>query len=118
LSKAEATYWTRYPATARRGGAAGKGKARRSVSRWLALAVVVGTMAILCVAVNFRAFLEMNRQATENRRLKTEIQQLSSASVSLQEEVKNLNGDPKTIEREARKIGMGRPNEKILVPMN
>lgn len=75
-------------------------------------------MSILCVAVNLRAFLEMNRQSLENQRLNSEIEELTTVSVSLQEEIKNLKGDPKTIEKEARKIGMGRPNEKILVPMN
>jgi cell division protein FtsB len=84
----------------------------------MGLLVVVGMMSILCVAVNLRAFLEMNRQSIENQKLNSEIEQLTSVSVSLQEEIKNLKGDSRTIEKEARKIGMGRPNEKILVPMN
>lgn len=82
------------------------------------LAVAAGMMSVLCIAVNLRAFMEMNRQSLENRKLNSEIEQLSSVNVTLQEEIKNLKGDPKTIEREARKIGMSRPNEKILVPMN
>ncbi|REJ79151.1 MAG: septum formation initiator family protein [Acidobacteria bacterium] len=84
----------------------------------MALGVVIGTMTILCLAVNIRAFVEMNRQSIENQKLNTEIKQLNSTNLVLEEEIKNLKGDPKTIEREARKIGMSRPNEKILVPMN
>ena len=89
-----------------------------SVTRWMALGVVIGTMTILCLAVNIRAFVEMNRQSIENQKLNTEIKQLNSTNLVLEEEIKNLKGDPKTIEREARKIGMSRPNEKILVPVN
>lgn len=87
-------------------------------TRWMALGVIAGTMALLCLTVNIRAFVEMNRHAIENRKLNTEIEQLGSLNVVLEEEIENLKGDPKTIEKEARKIGMSRPNERILVPMN
>lgn len=119
MSKAGTTYLDRYPARAKsvkkRGAAA---KSRTSATRWMALGVVAGTMLVLCFAVNIRAYVEMNRQALEYRKLNTEIQQINSMNVVLQEEIENLKGDPKTIEREARKIGMSRPNERILVPMN
>lgn len=119
MSKAGTTYLNRYPARAKNAKARNAaGKTRTSVTRWMALAVVAGTMSVLCFAVNIRAFVEMNRQALENRKLNTEIQQINSMNVVLQEEIENLKGDPKTIEREARKIGMSRPNERILVPMN
>lgn len=75
-------------------------------------------MSVLCLAVNIRAFVEMNQQSLEKLRLNTEVQQMSSMNLFLQEEIENLKDDPKTIEREARKIGMSRPNEKILVPTN
>lgn len=84
----------------------------------MALGVIAGTMAVLCLAINIRAFIEMNREAIENQRLNTEIEQIKTSNVVLREEIKDLKGDPRSIEREARKIGMSRPNEKILVPMN
>ena len=121
MNKVGATYWSKHTATARtrnRSGAAAVRKTGSAVSRWMALAVVIGTMSVLCLAVNIRAFVEMNQQSLEYRRLNNEAQKLSSANVVLQEEIKNLKDDPKTIEREARKIGMSRPNERILVPTN
>ncbi len=84
----------------------------------MCLAVVIGTMSVLCLAVNFRALMEVNRRSIENQKLNAEIEQISTFNLTLQEEIKNLEGDPRTIEREARKIGMSRPNEKILVPTN
>lgn len=121
MNRAGATYSTKRtsrPRAARRAAGKKGSSSHRAVSRWTMLAVAAGMMSVLCIAVNLRAFMEMNRQSLENRKLNSEIEQLSSVNVTLQEEIKNLKGDPKTIEREARKIGMSRPNEKILVPMN
>ena len=121
MNKVGATYWSKQTATARarnRRGSAAVKRTGSAVSRWMALAVVIGTMSVLCLAVNMRAFVEMNHQSLEYKRLNDEAQRLSSANVVLQEEIKNLKDDPKTIEREARKIGMSRPNEKILVQTN
>lgn len=121
MSKVGAIYWSKNSAGPRsfsRRGAKAAGNSGTGVTRWMGLAVVIGTMAVLCLAVNFRAYMEVNRQTIENQRLHAEAEQLSSLNLILQEEIKNLEGDPKTIEREARKIGMSRPNEKILVPTN
>lgn len=73
---------------------------------------------MLCLAVNFRAFSEMNAEAEQNNQLSTDVEILSGENLSIQEEIHNLKNDSRTIEREARKIGMSRPNEKILVPTN
>jgi cell division protein FtsB len=43
---------------------------------------------------------------------------LTNENLVLQEEIHNLKTDSAVIEREARKLGMSRPGEKILVPAN
>lgn len=73
---------------------------------------------MLCLAINFRALSEMKAEAEQNNQLSTDVDKLSGENLSLQEEIHNLKNDSPTIEREARKIGMSRPNEKILVPAN
>lgn len=73
---------------------------------------------MLCLAVNFRAFSEMTAEAEQNSQLSTDVEKLSVENLALQEEIHNLKNDTDTIEREARKIGLGRPNEKISVPAN
>lgn len=70
---------------------------------------------MLCIAINFRAFSDLRGQTAENTQLTSEIETLTTGNLLLQEEIKNLKSDSGTIEREARKIGMSRPNEKILV---
>jgi cell division protein FtsB len=72
---------------------------------------------MLCLAINFRAFSEMRTQSAQHQQLNTEIETLTNGNLVLQEEIQDLKSDSRTIEREARKIGMSRPNEKILVPM-
>ena len=73
---------------------------------------------MVCVAINLRAFSELNAEVLQHDTLKTEIEELTTENMLLLKEVNGLKTDSKTIEREARKIGMSRPNEKILVPVN
>ncbi len=60
----------------------------------------------------------MSREMEENQELSSQIQTLTTENVALQDEIHDLKNDKRSIEREARKMGMSRPNEKILVPAN
>lgn len=83
---------------------------------WLMFAAVAAMMSVLCLAVNYRAYADWREGSEQHRILSGEVEKLSVENLSLQEEIHNLRSDSDTIEREARKIGMSRPNEKILVP--
>jgi len=72
----------------------------------------------LCVAVNYRAFTELHGEIQENKTLAGEIQNLTDENLALQDEIHNLKTDPRTIEREAKKLGLARPTEKSPVPGN
>lgn len=120
MSKVADTYWNNsqtisMPVRTRRKTA---GRAKSSTPQWFLFVVVVSMTLMLCLAVNFRAFSEMRTEAEQNSQLTTNVEKLSVENLALQEEVHNLRNDNQTIEREARKIGMSRPNEKILVPAN
>lgn len=71
---------------------------------------------MLCIAINLRAFAELNAEIDLNQKLSSEVDQLADRNIAIQEEIHSLKTDPNTIEREARKLGMGRSNEKIFVP--
>ena len=120
MSKVADTYWTNSQTismpTRNRIRAAGRTKS--STPQWFMFVVVVSITFMLCLAVNFRAFSEMNAEAQQNNQLSTDVEKLSGENLSLQEEIHNLKNDSRTIEREARKIGLSRPNEKISVPAN
>lgn len=84
----------------------------------MAFAVFASMALVVCLAINFRAFTEMRQEITENQNLTSQIQILTGENVALQDEIHQIKSDSRSIEREARKIGMSRPNEKILVPTN
>lgn len=75
-------------------------------------------LSTLCLAINFRAYSDMTDRSAQNIELNGQIEKLEVENLALQDEIHGLKSDSKAIEREARKIGMSRPNEKILVPSN
>jgi hypothetical protein len=86
--------------------------------QWFVYAVIASITLMLCMAINLRAFSEMSAEAEQNERLSLALEQLTNENFGLQSEVHNLKTDSMTLEREARRIGMSRPNEKVLVPVN
>lgn len=120
MSKVVNTYWdtkaARASANKKRAGRSGIGNVK--TPRWFAFAIIVSITFMVCIAINLRAFSEMNAEMIQHEDLKTEIQQLTTENMMLLKEVNGIKSDAKTIEREARKIGMSRPDEKILVPVN
>jgi cell division protein FtsB len=125
LSKVAITYWDHeslvsMPKLQTRPGTKVSMKSNREsiTPQWFVFAVIVFITFMLCLTVNFRAFSELNSEIDENHRLNKEVEQLTNQNQLIQEEIHNLKRDPKAIEREARKLGMGRPDEKVFVPTN
>lgn len=94
------------------------GRAQTSTPHWFLFVVVASVFLMICLAVNFRAVAEMNAEIEQNNQLSTDVEKLSGENLALQEEIHSLKNDLPTIEREARKIGLSRPNEKVLLPTN
>ncbi len=94
------------------------GKTQTKSSQWFAFAVVAAMTLMLCTAINLRAFSEMSAEFEQNARLSSAVEQLTNENIGLQTEVHSLKTDPSSVEREARKIGLSRPNEKVSVPVN
>ena len=90
----------------------------KTTPQWLVFTVIASMTLMLCMAINLRAFSEMSAEVEQNERLSLSVEQLTNENIGLQTEVHSLKTDKFTVEREARKIGMSRPNEKVLVPVN
>ncbi len=120
MKKVANTYWNNSPISLKKtkDRFEKSNRKKKSTPEWFIFTVIVSITFLLCLAINFRAFSEMRSQSNENNELNAQIEKLKTETVVLEEEIKNLKNDPKTIAREARKIGMSRPNEKILVPVN
>jgi len=116
LKKVGAIYWSKTGRTkSLRGRGGSKSGTKQSTPQWFVFAVVVLITFMLCLAINFRAFSEVRKQTAEYSELNTEIEKLTTNNLVLQEEIQDLKNDDRTIAREARKIGMSRSNEKVLV---
>ncbi len=86
--------------------------------RWLVFTVIASMTLMLCMAINLSAYSKMSAEIQQNERLSVEIERLTNENLAIQEEIHNLKTDVSSIEREARRIGLSRPNEKVLVPVD
>ena len=93
-----------------------KTKTSAATPQWFIFAVVASITFMLCLTINFRAFSELSQEMSQNETLTTQVNGLTAETLALQEEVHSLKNDARVIEREARKMGLSRPDEKILVP--
>ncbi len=127
LNKVATTYWDNpqtilLPAVGGRSSAktaAGVKPRSESVKpQWMVFAVVASMTLMLCMAINLRSYSVMSAEAEQSERLNAEIEQLTNENLAIQEEIHNLKTDSSAIEREARKIGLSRPNEKVPVSAN
>ena len=121
MSKVAATYWTNTQTIelpVRTARASVTRRKAKSTPQWMAFAIVTVISFMLCLAINLRAYSEMNQEINQNEQLSLQVEALTIENLAIEQEIKDLKNDPRTVEREARKIGMGRPNEKILVPAN
>jgi cell division protein FtsB len=126
LSKVATTYWDnsqsvwKKPKTTKlpRNNRVSTSKEAKSMPQWFIFAIVASITFMLCLTINLRAFSEMSQEMGQNETLIQQFEKLSSENLLLQEEIHDLKNDSRAIEREARKMGMSRPNEKILVPTN
>lgn len=120
MNKVAITYWNN-PQTIRATSASRLKTAKRGENvtpQWFAFAIIASMTLMICMAVNLRAYSAMNVEAEQNERLSVNIEQLTNENLAIQEEIHDLKTDARAIEREARKIGMSRPNEKVLVAVD
>lgn len=91
-------------------------KQEHFMPQWFVLTIPIALSLLVVLTLNVRAWTNGQTEFQTHERLGTEIEQLTTENTLLQDEINRLQYDPKTIEREARKLGMGRMNEKVFVP--
>jgi cell division protein FtsB len=118
LNKVAVTYWDNSRTISMPVKPYAKSVKVKTTPQWLVFTVIASMTLMLCMAINLRAFSEMSAEVEQNERLSLSVEQLTNENIGLQTEVHSLKTDKFAVEREARKIGMSRPNEKVLVPVN
>jgi len=85
-----------------------KAKSNQRTTPWWLTWVIFGSIfGMLIISINFRAFSEMREEVDQHGRLSGQIQNLMDENLALQEEIHTLKSDPRVIEREAKRIGIG-----------
>ena len=123
MSKVATTYWDNsnavfIPTKNSRARSRTQSVKREKANSWLGFAVVVAFSSMICLTINLRAYSELSAEINQHQILNTEVNQLTTENSALQDEIQQIKTDKTMIEREARRLGMSRPNEKVLVPAN
>ena len=80
---------------------------------WLPIAASVALVVMITATVNFRAYSSLSKEEQEHEELNQKVQQMTEENLGIQEEIYYLKNDPETIEREAKKYGLVRPDKKV-----
>lgn len=83
------------------------------IPQWLPIAVSVTLVVMITATVNFRAYSSLSKEEQVHEELNQKVQQMTEENLGIQEEIYYLKNDPETIEREAKKYGLVRPDKKI-----
>lgn len=82
---------------------------RRVIPRWVPVAASVTLVLMITVTVNLRSYFDLRTEEQHNQELNQRVQEITEENLGLQEEIYYLKNDPSTIEREAKKYGLVRP---------
>ena len=83
------------------------------VPRWLPVAASITLVVMITATVNFRAYSSLSNEEQEFENLNQKVQEVTEENLGIQEEIYYLKNDPETIEREAKKYGLVRPDKKF-----
>jgi septal ring factor EnvC (AmiA/AmiB activator) len=94
-----------------------KKKKAALIPRWLPIASIFTLAVLLCLTINYRALADLGRETAENERLNDEIREAMIENIALQEQIHYLRNDSATVEREVKKYGLTRSEEKVSKPV-
>ncbi|CAN5368843.1 hypothetical protein BH10ACI1_BH10ACI1_25670 [soil metagenome] len=118
MNKVAVTYWNNPQPISMRSRSKNVRRTQSATPQWFIFTVIASITFMLCLAINLRAYSERNEETMQFEQLNSEIERISNENLLIQQDIHSLKKDDRAIEREARKIWMIRPNEKILVPVN
>ena len=86
---------------------------RRILPRWVPVAASLTLVLTITATVNFRAYRELQQEQQHNTELNQKVQQMTDENLGIQEEIYYLKNDTETIEREAKRYGLVRPQKQV-----
>ena len=86
---------------------------RQLMPRWVPVAASLTLVLSITATVNVRSYLDLANEEKAHEELNRQVQQMNEENLGLQEEIYYLKNDTDTIEREAKKYGLVRPQNKL-----
>jgi cell division protein FtsB len=86
---------------------------RQVMPRWVPVAASLTLVLSITATVNVRSYIDLANEQKAHEELNQEVQQMNEENLGLQEEIYYLKNDTDTIEREAKKYGLFRPQTKL-----
>lgn len=87
------------------------------IPSWVFFAMILIALSALCLTAMMRFHAKANAATKQNEEINREIETLRSTNYALEDEVRRLQSDPRTIENAARtRLNMVRAND-IIVPV-
>lgn len=86
---------------------------RRVLPRWVPVAASLTLVLTITATVNVRSYIDLANEQKDNEQLNQRVQEMNDENLGLQEEIHYLKNDTDTIEREAKKYGLVRPQNKL-----
>lgn len=86
---------------------------RRILPRWIPVAASLTLVLSITATINVRSYIDLANEQKAHEELNQQVQQMNEENLGLQEEIYYLKNDTDTIEREAKKYGLVRPQNKL-----
>lgn len=86
---------------------------RRILPRWVPIAASLTLVLSITATVNVRSWIDLANEQKQHEELNQRVQEMNEENLGLQEEIYYLKNDTDTIEREAKKYGLVRPQSKL-----
>ena len=86
---------------------------RTLLPRWVPIAASLALVLTITATVNVRSWIDLSNERKTHEELNQRVQQMNDENLGLQEEIYYLKNDTDTIEREAKKYGLVRPQSKL-----
>ena len=86
---------------------------RRILPRWVPIAASLTLVLSITATVNVRSWIDLANEQQHHEELNQRVQEMNEENLGLQEEIYYLKNDTDTIEREAKKYGLVRPQSKL-----
>lgn len=118
MKKVDATYSNKRTRRKRQPALKFPKKPTRIIPRWVSYGATAIFVIVLCFTINFKAYTELSREIGQNEDLNSQVDEITSENLGLQEEIYYLQNDSETIKREAKKFGFRAKEKKVPVPVD